>query len=946
MESKKKVASFKDVILFELVNRFILAILLFIGQTKVTERAQLHNLRERLDILTATFTKSYTETQELTDIYDAGMQAKADSLVLYLDHTGGFAPGQLREIRQLYDVDEIIIGEGSLMEMDEAGYLYYTRTMADGTKITLKKSDRELKALLNNIYTQNRVLNGIVELDDLFFIVTTSSGEIVYYPDPRFIGENISALGITLDDLSYDNAKWLKIDKSRYYTSSIRNGPLNITISCGIDSAHMTKNSHIRVGILYRMIIIVYTILVAYTYFSKQESLLRKEEIRKDREFNGVKEDIARFRLGERGGFSLLTRKMITFSFIGMVLVFGVSYYVQTLFAISLNNLDIDNEQREIITKLDEAENSVTKLVDNYNDRYLNEANIISYMLSRHPEMREKAYLSSLSKIFDLEYIMLFDKDGVETLSDSPIFGFVISDDPTSQSYAFNVLKHGIPYVIQEPMEDDLTGTYHQFIGVPLTDTQGEYDGFMQIAVAPEKLREVVAEADLNNVLNGALLGSNDYIIAINKNTLKVDYSNFGKIAGKPAVEAGFKENQIKNGYYGHLAIDGVRLYGDSFEYKDHLIYVVERATNTFSGRMTMTLFTLIVTMANFIGFSIFIHSREVLPVYRSDNDPYVEVTMANGVRKRTPSIMFRILRSRTSWQDKSREEKTGYVLNIVISLIAISLLFAYIFRDTLYTQDTIFGFMLSEKWDRGLNVFALTEVMVFVALYSLAMNVFNKIMNTVIAYSTPRYETIFRLLMSFVHYIGIMLVIFRSLYIFGFDTASLLASAGLMTLIIGLGSRDLITDILAGLFIIFEREYQVGDIIEVNGWKGRVIEIGLRTTKLINQGLDIKSINNHFMTGVVNKTRNNSYVDIILSVGNEYKVEDIERMLAKELPKITEKSPYIISGPSNGGMDTLDRTMKFSIRTECSEEHKFEVRTTVNRELKKIFEDYDVKLS
>ena len=92
MESKKKVASFKDVILFELVNRFILAILLFIGQTKVTERAQLHNLRERLDILTATFTKSYTETQELTDIYDAGMQAKADSLVLYLDHTGGFAP--------------------------------------------------------------------------------------------------------------------------------------------------------------------------------------------------------------------------------------------------------------------------------------------------------------------------------------------------------------------------------------------------------------------------------------------------------------------------------------------------------------------------------------------------------------------------------------------------------------------------------------------------------------------------------------------------------------------------------------------------------------------------------------------------------------------------------------------------------------------------------------
>ena len=46
MESKRKIARFKDVIGFELINRFILAILLFIGQTKVTERAQLHNLRK------------------------------------------------------------------------------------------------------------------------------------------------------------------------------------------------------------------------------------------------------------------------------------------------------------------------------------------------------------------------------------------------------------------------------------------------------------------------------------------------------------------------------------------------------------------------------------------------------------------------------------------------------------------------------------------------------------------------------------------------------------------------------------------------------------------------------------------------------------------------------------------------------------------------------------
>ena len=68
--------------------------------------------------------------------------------------------------------------------------------------------------------------------------------------------------------------------------------------------------------------------------------------------------------------------------------------------------------------------------------------------------------------------------------------------------------------------------------------------------------------------------------------------------------------------------------------------------------------------------------------------------------------------------------------------------------------------------------------------------------------------------------------------------------------------------------------------------------------------------------------------------------------VLTAELPLLKEKCPYIINGPTYGGIDDLSgRTMRLSIRTECYELHKFEVRTFLNYELKKMFEEHGFKM-
>ena len=209
-----------------------------------------------------------------------------------------------------------------------------------------------------------------------------------------------------------------------------------------------------------------------------------------------------------------------------------------------------------------------------------------------------------------------------------------------------------------------------------------------------------------------------------------------------------------------------------------------------------------------------------------------------------------------------------------------------------------------------------------------------------------PRNETRFRLLKSFIHYVTILFLLYYCLTLFGMDTRSLLASAGLITVFIGLGAKDLITDILAGLFIIFEREFQVGDIIEVGGFTGRVIEIGIRSTRIISFTQDVKSINNRNLTNIINKTRQNSNFIIQISIPLDQDLSDVEAVLKNELPKIAEREPNIISGPEYFGViEIVNGMMKLGIRTECAEMKKMEIRAAVNREIKNLFDDHGFKM-
>ncbi|MEU4291464.1 mechanosensitive ion channel family protein [Kribbella sp. NPDC026596] len=97
----------------------------------------------------------------------------------------------------------------------------------------------------------------------------------------------------------------------------------------------------------------------------------------------------------------------------------------------------------------------------------------------------------------------------------------------------------------------------------------------------------------------------------------------------------------------------------------------------------------------------------------------------------------------------------------------------------------------------------------------------------------TQRAETIASLLCSTVTIVLTALLVVMVLAELGFNIVPVIASASIIGVVLGFGAQTLVKDFLAGVFMIFEDQYGVGDLIDMEKATGVVVAVGLRITTL-----------------------------------------------------------------------------------------------------------------
>lgn len=73
-------------------------------------------------------------------------------------------------------------------------------------------------------------------------------------------------------------------------------------------------------------------------------------------------------------------------------------------------------------------------------------------------------------------------------------------------------------------------------------------------------------------------------------------------------------------------------------------------------------------------------------------------------------------------------------------------------------------------------------------------------------------------------------------LHVLGINLESIIISLGVVGIVIGLASQDIVSNFISGIFVISDKKIQVGQVIEVDGFKGTIKKVGFRNTNMINQ--------------------------------------------------------------------------------------------------------------
>ncbi len=208
------------------------------------------------------------------------------------------------------------------------------------------------------------------------------------------------------------------------------------------------------------------------------------------------------------------------------------------------------------------------------------------------------------------------------------------------------------------------------------------------------------------------------------------------------------------------------------------------------------------------------------------------------------------------------------------------------------------------------------------------------------------RGKSIISLLSSFIKYVAVIVIIFFILASFGVDTTALIAGIGILSLIVGLAIQPLLQDVIAGIFIVFEKTYDVGDVVVVDNFRGTVTEIGIRTTKIKDAGGDIKVINNSDIRTLVNMTGDLSAAICDIEIEYSESLERVEQVIADNLNVIREKIPSIVDGPFYKGVVALGANgVKLRVVAQCKEDAKFQTQRDINRQLKLIFDANDISI-
>ncbi|AEJ45174.1 mechanosensitive ion channel family protein [Alicyclobacillus acidocaldarius] len=199
------------------------------------------------------------------------------------------------------------------------------------------------------------------------------------------------------------------------------------------------------------------------------------------------------------------------------------------------------------------------------------------------------------------------------------------------------------------------------------------------------------------------------------------------------------------------------------------------------------------------------------------------------------------------------------------------------------------------------------------------------------------RRKTLESLFTNVIRYTVYFVLVVEILSLFHVNVSAILASAGIVGVAVGFGAQSLVKDLISGLFILFEDQYGVGDIVQINGFKGTVISIGIRLTRIQAWTGEVQVIPNGQITSVTNYSRTHSTAVIDVTVPYDVDVDLVKSIMQRVLLGLQEERPDVVTGPVEvlGVQDVSNTNLVIRATAVCAPTKNGEIEREAHERIK-----------
>ena len=660
-----------------------------------------------------------------------------------------------------------------------------------------------------------------------------------------------------------------------------------------------------------------------------------------------------------------LRLKLICYASLACVVMFGVCWYTLILADVT-NDLKTMGKHAdaavETLNTYREQRDNLNQFLDEY---YMTQCWLAGQVVTKTDrDALTRKDMQHYADDLNVKYIYAFDQRGRVVVTNSPYDHYSLSEDPDDPSYEFRALLDGVYGVIQDPALDKRFDEDVQYIGMSLRNKEDLCDGFVMIAVDPALRNDLISPLTVETVLSNLIIGLPEHAIAVDKATLNIIATTGIGFKGASVEELGIRKENLTEDFSGFLKINGQTYYAGVSETEDLYLVPIVRRTATLDNLIVSLWMALCTAVTSLIILALTLcgYQRVVLdgaPVAEESKAPEAEAEpssrgLFSGISNLIPVQDKWGMEERWGMESVPRDKQTPEqrISRIIYRLLLVFCLF--ILLPTLYVSLDRNGsvmdlgnlaYVISGNWQKGFNIFALTACVFLLCAMYVSVVLLNRILYLIARVSDMRVETVCLLLKNAMKYICVVIFVYYGLAQFGVDTKTLLASAGILSLMISFGAKDLVGDIIAGFFTLVEGSYKVGDFITVGSWYGTVTEIGLRTTK-VSFFADTKIFNNSSMRDIVNSDGKAARMVLNAPVSYDADLAEVEAILGEELPKMTDRIPGLLKPPQYEGVDSLgDSAVNLRIVIFVQADVRYPALRALNREIKLLFDRRGIEI-